>query len=149
MTFYAAGNEANGNGIPTGDYIYTKTAQSSTGTPPPECEPESISTDTISKTLELKLGESGTVTATVAWPGDCEPEGAATVNAAINKAGKKRVTINRESAMTDENGQATFTITAGEKKGNAKVKFTVEGSKGKIHKTIVRVKIRKNSLVLF
>ena len=64
------------------------------------------------------------------------------MNAAINKAGKKRVTIDRESAMTDENGQATFTITAGEKKGNAKVKFTVEGSKGKIHKTIVRVKIK-------
>ena len=140
VTFYAAGNEANGNGIPTGDYIYTKTAQSSTGTPPPECEPESISTDT--KKLNLILGESGTVTATVAWPDDCEPEGAATVNAAI-KTGKKRVTIDTTTATTDADDQATFTITAGEKKGNAKVVFTVEGSNGKIHKTFVRVKIRK------
>ena len=129
----------NGKGIPTGDYIYTKTAQSSTGTPPPECEPESISTDT--KKLNLILGESGTVTATVAWPDDCEPEGAATVNAAI-KTGKKRVTIDTTTATTDADDQATFTITAGEKKGNAKVVFTVEGSNGKIHKASVKVKIK-------
>ena len=151
VTFYAAGNEANGDFTPQSDYIYTTTEQISnvattlTPTPTPSgCEPESISTDTIRKTLKLKLGESKTVTVTVAGEAgekDCIPEGV-TVNAAV-KTGKDRVTIDTTTATTDANGQATFTITAGEKKGNAKVVFTVEGSNGKIHKTFVRVKIRK------
>lgn len=71
----------------------------------------------------------------------CNPEGV-TVNAAI-KTGEKRVTLDRESATTDENGQATFTITAGRKKGNAKVAFTVEDGEGKVSKTFVIVQIRK------
>ena len=44
---------------------------------------------------------------------------------------------------TDANGRATFTITAGQKKGNAKVVFTVEDSEGEIYNTFVIVKIRK------
>ena len=149
VTFYAAGNEANGNGIPTGDYIYTTTEQISnvattpTPTPTPSgCEPESISTDT--KQLNLILGESKTVTVTVAGEAgekDCIPEGV-TVNAKINKTGKKRVTVTSANDQTDANGQATFTITAGQKKGNAKVVFTVEESNGKIHKASVKVKIK-------
>ena len=35
----------------------------------------------------------------------------------------------RPNDQTDANGQATFTITAGQKKGNSKVVFTVEDSK--------------------
>lgn len=139
VTFYAAGNEANGDFTHDGDYIYTTTAQSSAGTlPPPTCEPESISTDT--KKLNLALGESGPVIATVGGPIDCDKAGT-TVNAVI-KTGKKRATIDSTTATTDENGQATFTITAGEKKGNATVLFTVKDSKGKVRKTKVVVKIK-------
>ena len=59
---------------------------------------------------------------------DCKPEGA-TVTAKV-KTGKDRVTIDATTATTDANGQATFTITAGQKKGNSKVVFTVEDSEG-------------------
>jgi hypothetical protein len=158
VTFYAAGNEANGDGTNQGDYIYTTTAQSSTAAATPTatptatpatsptatpttsaCEPEAIAPD--AKKLNLKLGESKTVTVTVSGSDDCESEGA-TVTAAV-KTGKKRVTIDTATATTDVNGQATFTITAGQKKGNSKVVFTVEDSEGEVYTTFVIVKIRK------
>lgn len=181
VTFYAAGNEANGDLTNQNDYIYTATAQASSAAttpvatptvlptlpplpspgasptlppPPPtlpplpspvtsptpsECEPKSISTDT--KKLKLKFGENKTVTVTVSGSNDCNPEGA-TMNAAI-KTGKNRVTVDATTATTDANGQATFTITAGQKNGNAKIVFTVQDSEGKTHKTSVVVKVRK------
>ncbi|HHT9113621.1 MAG: hypothetical protein HZA47_04525 [Planctomycetes bacterium] len=148
VTFYAAGNEANGDGTNQGDYIYTTTKQISTAvatptaTPTPtttECEPEAITLDT--KKLNLKLGEGKTVTVTVSGSDDCKSEGA-TVTAAV-KTGKNRVTIDTTTATTDANGQATFTITAGQKKGNSKVVFTVEDSEGEVYTTFVIVKIRK------
>ena len=189
ITFYAAGNEANGDATYQGDYIYTKTAQVSSAAatpapsptlpppppptlpplpspgasptlpppppppPPPtlpplpspgasptpsECEPESISKDP--KNLKLKLGESKSVTVTVSG-NDCSPEDV-TVNAAI-KTGKNRVTLDSNSATTDENGDAVFKITAGRKKGNAKVEFTVQDSEGNVYSTSVKVKIRR------
>jgi len=91
--------------------------------------------------LKLKPGKSITVTVTVSGSDGCNPEGI-TVNAAI-ETGEKRVTLDRESATTDENGQATFKITAGRKKGNAKVSFTVEDSEGNVSKTFVIVKVRR------
>ncbi|HHT9107252.1 MAG TPA: Reeler domain-containing protein [Candidatus Wunengus sp. YC64] len=154
VTFYAAGNEANGDGTNQGDYIYTTTAQSTTTAATPtttptatpiatptisECEPEAIALN--AKKLNLKLGESKTVTVTVSGSDDCESEGA-TVTAAV-KTGKNRVTIDATTATTDANGQATFTITAGQKKGNSKVVFTVEDSEGEVYTTFVIVKIRK------
>ena len=140
VTFYAAGNEANFDFTPQGDYIYTTTEQISaaaatpTATPTPttsECEPDAITLDT--KKPNLKLGESKTITVTVRGSDDCKPEGA-TVNAVI-KTGKDRVTIDATTATTDANGQATFTITAGQKNGNSKVVFTVEDSEGKVYTT--------------
>ncbi|HJY62819.1 MAG TPA: choice-of-anchor V domain-containing protein [Ignavibacteria bacterium] len=154
VIFYAAGNEANGDGTNQGDYIYTTTAQSSTVAATPTTTPTAtpVATPTTSacepavialnaKKLKLKFGESKTVTVTVSGSDDCKSEGA-TVTAAV-KTGKKRVTIDATTATTDVNGQATFTITAGQKKGNSKVVFTVEDSEGKIYKTFVIVKIRK------
>jgi len=149
VTFYAAGNEANGDSTPQSDYIYTETAQVSnvsttpTATPTPttsECEPEAITLDT--KKLNLKLGESKTVTVTVSGGSDdCKSEGA-TVTAVV-KTGKNRATVNPATATTNANGQATFTITAGQKKGNSKVVFTVEDSEGEVYTVFVIVKIRK------
>jgi hypothetical protein len=148
VTFYAAGNEANFDFTPQGDYIYTTTEQISaaaatpTATPTPttsECEPDAITLDT--KKPNLKLGESKTITVTVRGSDDCKPEGA-TVKAVI-KTGKDRVTINLANDQTDENGQATFTITAGQKDGNAKIVFTVQDSAGKTYKTFVTAKVRK------
>ena len=62
---------------------------------------------------------------------------------AVIKTGKDRVTINATTATTDANGQATFTITAGQKNGNSKVVFTVEDSEGGVYTAFVTVKIRK------
>jgi len=153
VTFYAAGNEANGDAMPQGDYIYTKTAQVSnvsttpTATPTPTpvvtpttsaCEPEAI---TLEKKLNLKLSESKKVIVTVSGSADCKSEGA-TVTAVV-KTGKNRVTIDSPTVTTNADGQATFTITAGQKKGNSKVVFTVEDSEGKVYTTFVIVKIRK------
>src|SRR3990167_1017631 len=154
VTFYASGNEANGDFTNQGDYIYTTTTQSSmvattpTATPTATpiatpttsaCEPEAITLDT--KKLYLKLGKSKTVTVTVSGSDDCKSEGA-TVTAAV-KTGKKRVTIDPTTVTTDANGRATFTITAGQKKGNSRVVFTIEDSEGEVYTTFVIVKIRK------
>jgi hypothetical protein len=154
VIFYAAGNEANGDFTNQGDYIYTTTAQSSTVAATPTttptatpvatpttsaCEPEAITLN--AKKLNLKLGEGKTVTVTVSGSDDCKSEGA-TVTAVV-KTGKNRVAIDTTTATTDANGQATFTITAGQKKGNSKVVFTVEDSEGEVYTTFVIVKIRK------
>lgn len=153
VTFYAAGNEANGDSTPQEDYIYTTTKQidsaatpTVTATPvitpttPVVCEPDFIS---IQKHLKLTLGESKTVIATVTGLNNCKPEGV-TVNAVV-KTGRKRVTIESDSATTDENGQVTFTVTAGQKKGNAKVVLSVEDSEGQTYESFVIVKVRKAS----
>jgi hypothetical protein len=94
-----------------------------------------------SKRLNLKFGKSGMVTITVTGADDCKSEGA-TVNAAV-KTGKNRVKIDSPTATTDVDGMAHFTITAGNKKGNAKVVFTVEDSEGNVSRTFVVVKIRR------
>ncbi|MDO8744116.1 MAG: choice-of-anchor V domain-containing protein [Candidatus Brocadiaceae bacterium] len=44
LTFYAAGNEANGNGTPTGDYIYATTAQVSSAAATPAPSPTALPT---------------------------------------------------------------------------------------------------------
>ena len=54
----------------------------------------------------------------------CAVEGE-TVTATINAAGKRRISISPTSTSTDENGRATFTITARKKIGNARVTFKV------------------------
>ena len=66
---------------------------------------------------------------------------------AVIKTGKNRVTIDTTTATTDANGQATFTITAGQKKGNSKVVFTVEDSEGEVYTAFVTVKIRKSNFI--
>lgn len=107
----------------------------STITPPPTCEPESISVDTT--TLSLKRKKSGMVTVTVTGDNGCAVEGE-TVTATINAAGKKCVSISPTSDSTDENGQATFTITAKKKTGNARVTFKA----GSVKKSMT-VKVKK------
>lgn len=92
------------------------------------CKPESIELSPGS--LVLKRMKSGTVTVTVA--GDvCAVVDGETVTATINAAGKKRISLSPTSMSTDENGQATFTITAKKKTGAARVIFNA-GSLKKI-----------------
>jgi hypothetical protein len=143
VTFYAAGNEADGNGTNQGDYIYTQTASltaATLATPTPTATPSACEAESIElsdSVLELKINENGEITVTVTGAGECLVEGV-TVTAKVNKAGKKRISMSSTSEVTDENGQAKFQITAGTKAGNAIVWFEVDGVKKK-----VIVKIRK------
>jgi hypothetical protein len=104
-------------------------------TPTPVCEPESV---TVSPTrLKLKRKESGKITVTV--NGDtCDVVAGETVTATINQAGAKRISISPTSATTDASGEATFTITATKKTGNARVTFNAGSAK-----KIITVKVRK------
>ena len=104
-------------------------------TPTPVCEPESV---TVSPTrLNLKRKESGEVTVTV--NGDaCDVVAGETVTATINQAGAKHISISPTSVTTDASGEATFTITATKKTGNARVTFKAGSAKKNI-----TVKVRK------
>lgn len=133
VTFYAAGNGADGGGTPENDYIYTAAALIIQPTPTPamtedECEAESIQLSQNS--LELQKGESREIVVTVKGKNDCVAE-YVTVTATIKK-GRKRISLSPESGITDENGQIAFTITAKEKTGNAKVVFKTGKLKEKL-----------------
>ncbi len=102
--------------------------------PEPECEAETISVSPSKLTLKKK--KSGSVTVTVTGDEGCAVEGE-TVTVTLTSASKKRVSVTPTSASTDASGQATFTITAKKKTGNARVTFKV----GSVKKSItVKVK---------
>ncbi|MCR4293131.1 MAG: hypothetical protein NUV76_09685 [Candidatus Kuenenia sp.] len=137
VTFYAAGNEANGNDTNKGDYIYTTTASMVAGDAVPgSCAAKNI--EVPDSKIKLLFGESDEVAVTVTGANGCAAEGVK-VTASLSKAGKKRVEISPESVETNENGEAKFTITAKDKKGNAKVTFKADGVK----KAKLVVKVRK------
>lgn len=99
----------------------------------PICNVESIGVS--QKRLTLQRGQAGEVTVTL--EGDnCFPTGNI-VTANISKVGSKRISVSPKSAITDEAGKATFTITAKDKIGKAKVTFNTWNLKKAI---IVRVK---------
>lgn len=87
--------------------------------------------------LMLKRNKSGKVTVAVTGEDDCLVEGEA-ITATISNACQKRISISQASEVTDENGQAEFTINALKKTGNAIVSFT----SGSLKKVLI-VKIRK------
>lgn len=149
VTFYATGNEANGNGSNDGDYIYKITREISqlaatpiptvtptlTATPtPPECETELISVS-LSE-LELQRQESEEVVVALVPAEGCPPEEGALVTAKV-RPGRKRVSVSPQSATTDANGEAKFTITA-KKNGKAKVKFKYENLKATVKVRVVK-----------
>ncbi|NUO07664.1 MAG: carboxypeptidase regulatory-like domain-containing protein, partial [Candidatus Brocadia sp.] len=91
-----------------------------TASPTPSlCEPDSLVA--LPQTMDLITGESREETITVV----CE-DGSSVPDETITwkiKSGKKHITITPESAVTDANGEARFTITATEEAGSAKIKF--------------------------
>jgi len=101
---------------------------------PAQCVPKNISVNPNILKLDNKTSEDVTVTVTGA--NDCAVEGE-TVTATINFAGRNRISISPTSAITDENGQATFTIAAKKKAGVARITFKA----GDVNKSItVKVK---------
>ncbi|MCF6149122.1 MAG: hypothetical protein E3K37_10740 [Candidatus Kuenenia sp.] len=132
VTFYAAGNEANGDSSSFNDYIYTANTSVTASSTPSSCDAETIAAS--SSDLELQTGKTEEVTISVKGENDCPVEGI-TVKAKVKK-GKKSVTISPKKEITDEEGNAVFTLLA-KKKGNAKVTFKAEGLKTKIKIKVV------------
>lgn len=113
----------------------TITEATSSTTPTPDCEVKSMSVS--QKKLSLKRGMCKDVTVTLKPDGDCSTEGR-TVTIKLSPAGEKRVTVSPESAQTDSDGNAEFSITALYKLGNGKVTFVYK----EIEKSVT-VKVRK------
>ncbi|HHT9107425.1 MAG TPA: fibronectin type III domain-containing protein [Candidatus Wunengus sp. YC63] len=99
------------------------------------CEAKSVSVSP--KKLILQRRENSEVTVTL-QSDNCVPEGN-TVIATIGKAGSRRISISSTSEVTDENGEARFTITAKDKVGKAKVTF----KSGSVKKTIIVKVVRQ------
>lgn len=78
VTFYATGNEANGNNTNKGDYIYTTTAQINRATPTPTATftPTPVPTATATPTPVSTVTPTPTATPT-ATPSGCETESVA------------------------------------------------------------------------
>lgn len=94
-----------------------------TSTPTPTCNAANLDAEPEPLKLKKEKGADETVTVT------CDngtPVAGTTVTATVIK-GKKRVSVLPTSEITDTNGQATFTIKAKNKTGNAKVRFEADG----------------------
>ncbi len=126
VTFYAVGNEANGNSASSGDYIYTDTATISLAA---ECVPSTLKVKP--KKLVIKRGKSAVVTVTVKGENN-ETCANYTVYAS---AENKKVSVD-ESAETNENGRAKFTVVAGNEKGKDVITFRTQDNDTEITKDI-------------
>ena len=126
VTFYAVGNEANGNSASSGDYIYTDTATISLVT---ECVPSTLKIKP--KKVVIKRGKSAVVTVTVKGENN-EPCANHTIYAST---ANKKVSID-ESTETNENGKAKFTVTAGNEKGKDVITFSTQENNSGITKDI-------------
>ena len=104
-----------------------------TPTATPVCVATSIVVSPNKLTLSKKA--SSEVTVKITGKDGCPVEGE-TVTATIGASGKKRISVSPASQSTNENGQATFTITAKKKTGKARVTFQAAGQKKSIAVTI-------------
>ena len=126
ITFYAAGNEANGDGTSARDYIYTNTATLSLAE---ECEPAILKVKP--KKLGMRRGKSAVITITVKG----ENNELCANHTVYASAGNKKVSID-ERAETNENGKAKFTVTAGNEKGKDVITFSTQNNDTEITKDI-------------
>ncbi len=126
ITFYAAGNEANGDGTSKGDYIYTDTAAMLLVA---ECVPSAIKIKP--KKVVIKRGKDVVVTVTVKGE-----NGESCANHTVYAfAENKKVSI-AESAETNEHGKAKFAVVAGDEKGKDVITFSTQGGNAEITKDI-------------
>lgn len=102
--------------------------------PTPSCEVAEV--DAEPEKQKILREESGEITVTLTC-GDGSPSANRLVNVNV-KSGKKRVTVEPATALTDENGQAVFTVTATTKTGDAKITFLHQNLKD-----TVTVRVRK------
>lgn len=129
VTFYAAGNEANGDGTSLGDFIYTATATAYL-----QCVPATLEANPLKISVKRNKGAAITVTVTEENGDAC---GGITVTASTKK---NRVQL-ESSVSTDASGNAIFTVKAGNKKGKDVITFSTESGSTSIEGK-VEVKIK-------
>lgn len=128
-----AGNPNPQTGKNVFNFALTAGTPTPTPTPTPICEVAEV--DAEPEKQKILREESGEITVTLTC-GDGSPSANRLVDVEVI-SGKKRVTVS-PAALTDENGQATFTVTATTKTGDAKIRFTHQNLKD-----TVLVKVRK------
>ncbi|BBO19301.1 conserved hypothetical protein [Candidatus Brocadia pituitae] len=116
------------------NFALTAGTPTPTPTPTPSCEVAEV--DAEPEKQKILREQSGEITVTLTC-GDDSPSANRLVNVEV-RSGKKRVTVSPASVLTDENGQAKFTVTATTKTGDAKIRFTHQNLKD----TVI-VKVRK------
>src|SRR3989304_6126421 len=126
ISFDAAGNEANGNSLSSGDYIYTDTATILLAV---ECVPSTLKVKP--KKLVIKRGKIAVVIVTVKGENN-EPCANHTV---YTSTANKKVSVD-ESTETNENGKAKFTIVAGDEKRKDVITFRTQNNDTEITKDI-------------
>lgn len=131
ITFYAAGNEANGNSSGSGDYIYTGTATLSLAE---DCIPSRLMVKP--KKLVMKRGTKRNIAVTVKSKNN-ESCSNYTVSASAVKE-KVRIEGNTE---TDETGKVKFIVIAGNESGKDVITFRVQDNDIILTKNM-KVKIR-------
>jgi hypothetical protein len=112
------------------------TAAYATTTPTPTsiCNAANLDAEPEPLRLEKEEGTDETVTVT------CE-DGSPIAGLAVTftvQTGKQRIFVSPSSAVTDVNGQATFTVTATQKTGNAKIRFEAAGLRDTVKVKVVR-----------
>lgn len=123
---------------PTPIVTLTPTPTPTESPTPLECEIESMLV--FPEELELKKGEKAEVVVTLVTTEGCPPEEGAIIKAKI-KDGEDHVSVSPGSKATEVHhtyGEASFVITAKNKKGKAKIKF-----KYKDLKVTLKVKVVK------
>lgn len=116
------------------NFALTAGTPTPTPSPTPVCEVAEV--DAEPEKQKILREQSGEITVTLTC-GDGTPSANRLVNVNV-KSGKKRVTVEPATALTDENGQAVFTVTATTKTGDAKITFLHQ----KLKDTVL-VKVRK------
>ncbi|MCF6150508.1 MAG: hypothetical protein E3K37_17910 [Candidatus Kuenenia sp.] len=112
--------------------ITASPAPKTTPTPNEDCRGSSmqVTPDTIS----LSVGESENVSVKITGNNNCLVEGAK-VKAKVTRKGKRLLSLSSKKEVTDESGEAVFTVTAN-KSGKAKLMFKSKNLKEKIVVTI-------------
>ncbi|HHT9121735.1 MAG TPA: choice-of-anchor V domain-containing protein [Candidatus Wunengus sp. YC63] len=129
ITFYAAGNEANGDGTSLGDFIYTATATAYL-----QCVPATLKANPLK--ISVKRNKSAAITVTVTGENG-DACGGITVTASSKK---NRVQL-EDSLSTDAGGNTIFTVKAGNEKGKDVIIFTAKSDSASIEgKAKVKIK---------
>lgn len=114
----------------------TMTAAYATTTPTPTSICNAANLDAEPEPLRLEKEEGADETVTVTCE-DGSPVAGVAVTSTV-QTGKQRIFVSPSSAVTDVNGQATFTVTATQKTGNAKVRFEAAGLRDTVKMKVVR-----------